>query len=42
MRARGHQTIATQADTISLNFYYKNGFIDFPRKNSKLERQPRY
>lgn len=41
MRKRGHKTIATQADTISLNFYYKNGFIEFQKKSNKLERQPR-
>lgn len=41
MRERGHKTLATQADTISLNFYNKNGFIEFPKKSSKLDRQPR-
>lgn len=37
---REHLTIATQADVYSLNFYFKNGFTEFPKKNKKLERQP--
>ena len=40
MKVRGHETIATQADTISLNFYYKNGFIELKKKSRKIERPP--
>lgn len=36
MNAKNYETIATQADIISLNFYYKNGFIDFERKNKTI------
>lgn len=40
MRQKGFTTLVAQADTISLNFYYKNGFIEFEKKSKKLERQP--
>lgn len=41
MRDKNYETIATQADTISLNFYYKNGFVEFQKKKRKIERPPR-
>lgn len=40
MRDREFDVIVAHADTISLNFYYKNGFIQFQKKNKKLDRQP--
>ena len=36
MRKRGHKILATQADAISLNFYYKNGFLQFEKKVKKI------
>lgn len=36
MRENGHKIIATQADLTSLNFYYKNGFLEYERKNKKI------
>lgn len=42
MRRQKFKTIATQADTISVNFYVKNGFVEFPKKSKKIEFQPAY
>jgi hypothetical protein len=40
MKNRNHEKIVLFADTVSLNFYLKNGFIEWKKKNKILERQP--
>jgi hypothetical protein len=36
MKERKYETIVLFADTISLNFYLKNGFIEFKKKSKML------